>query len=338
MAVKTSLGKMEDKREPVLEEPKTKRKRGRPRKIKPEEVKKKEEVKIVLPSYVYKHDGETIPEFEYSEIECSSSLKEQSERVTTYEPSLGSTSHLDLPLVLKKVCDNDAPIEWPMETRLHCLHCGRKIPGVPWMIPIGRKRTHYVMDDGLYCRFECASAEIVRRNDFHSTTQQSYLVDIAIRYFRMDRKKLRPAGPRKMLDCYTATGISMEEFHEGMMHPEIRVNERLPPFIPVTVFFEKTHKNEARWQVRGLRLPPKEEVDRIYREDRVVGPKPYPGQAAMYEAFLQNYDVHSKDWLSVEPVKKRIKEKAAKEEGMSIEAFSKTRTKKRKKKESPGDA
>jgi hypothetical protein len=80
-----------------------------------------------------------------------------------------------------------------------------------------------------------------------------------------------------------------------MMHPEVKVSMRLPPFIPATQVYEKKHPNEARWKVQGLRVPSKEERARIYKEERVVGPQPYPGQASMYESFLQTYDPKSKE-------------------------------------------
>ncbi|MEC7693788.1 MAG: hypothetical protein VX446_05315 [Bacteroidota bacterium] len=191
----------------------------------------------------------------------------------------------------------NAPVDWPTSSCLDCFTCGRRIPGTPWMVPVERRGPHYVMDDVLFCRFECALRHVIDSNDFHATTQAAWLVDIAVRYFGMDRHKLHPAPPRRMLGRFSATGVTETEYHDGMMHPEIRVTTRVPPFVPSTVVFEKAHPNQARWQVRGLRVPNAEEVERIYREERVVGPVPYPGEAAMYEKYLADYDIKSKDYV-----------------------------------------
>jgi len=290
-------------KDPPEEEPPKPRKRGRKKK---EVVPPPKEAESDLPAYAYTHDAKAIPEFSYHEVDCSNVLEDHAERVTTYEPALAAECHLDLPLVLVKKSAGGDPTPWPMKSDRLCLNCNRKIPGIPWLIPIGKSNGMYVMaNEGQCCRYECALRRIIELKDFHATTQASYLADIAVRYFKMDRMKLQAANPRSSLDCYSASGLTLEAYHASMMHPEVKVNMRLPPFIPATQVFEKKHPNEARWKVQGLRVPPKEERDRIFKEERVVGPQPYPGQASMYECFLQNYDPKSKERSMLSSSRKR---------------------------------
>lgn len=279
--------------------PPTKRKRGRPPKPKPPPAPKpQDELSQNLPPWVYKTKPVTVPAsgFEIDETDGEAKQNDQYATVRTFEPSTASLQHTDMPLILTRTACN-APVDWPASTDLDCFTCGRGIPGVPWMVPVERRGPHYVMDDVLFCRFECALRDIINSNDFHATTQAAWLVDIAVRFFGMDRHKLHPAPPRRMLGRFSATGVTTEEYHGGMMHPEVRVSTRRPPFVPSTVVFEKAHPNQARWQVRGLRVPTAKEVERIYREERVVGPVPYPGEAAMYERYLADYDIRSKDYV-----------------------------------------
>lgn len=354
MPPKSKTGDKGSAKEPATEpnEPKeiladskpTPKKRGRKKKEVPAAPK---EEPVELPHYAYTHDAKAIPDFSYHEVECSNILDDHTERMTSYEPALAAESHLDLPLVLVKKSSGGDPIDWPMASDRLCINCSRKIPGIPWLIPIGKKNGMYIMaNDGVCCRYECALRHIIELKDFHATTQASYLADIAVRFFKMDRTKLQAANPRSQLDCYSGSGLTLEAYHEAMTHPEVKVAMRLPPFIPATQVYEKKHPNEARWRVQGLRVPSKEERERIYKEERVVGPQPYPGQASMYECFLQTYDPKSKERGMLSSTKKRSasrkpKTKAAavqeqkEEEGnetedgiMSLDAF--VATKKRK--------
>ena len=300
MPPKRKAESIEPKKEEVKEAPK---KRGRKKKEVPPEPK---EEPVELPAYAYSHDSKAIPDFSYHEVECSNVLDDHTEKVTTYEPALATECHLNLPLILVKKSAGGDPIDWPMTSDRLCINCNRKIPGIPWLIPIGKAHGMYIMaNDGVCCRYECALRHIIELKDFHATTQASYLADIAVRYFKMERTKLQAANPRSQLDCYSGSGLSLEAYHDSMMHPEVKVSMRLPPFIPATQVFEKKHPNEARWKVHGLRVPSLEERARIYRDERVVGPQPYPGQASMYESFLQTYDPKTKERAMLASGKKR---------------------------------
>lgn len=266
------------------------KKRGRKRKIvqvatdvqKPNEEQSSE--------YAYKTITDNMNYYVHNEEDFSNIPDDHMEKIVTYEPALSTECQLDLPPVFIKQAENTTPVEWPMTSKLCCINCTRKIPGIPWLIPIGKIRGMYIMsNDGVGCRYECALRRIIEINDFHCTTQASYLADIAIRYFGMNRSNLKAGNPRTMLDCFSGTGITLEAYHDNMTHPEMAVNIRLPPFIPSTMVFEKKHPNESRWKVQGLRVPDKKERDRIYREERVVGSQPYPGQVSMYEKVFTNY-------------------------------------------------
>jgi hypothetical protein len=290
----------EEKREESKPAPK---KRGRKKK---ELVPEPKDEPPELPHYAYAHDAKAIPDFSYHEVECSNVLEDHTERVTTYEPALAAECDQNLPLVLVKKSSGGDPIDWPKTSTRLCINCNRQIPGIPWLIPIGKSNGMYIMaNDGVCCRYECALRHIIELKDFHATTQASYLADIAVRHFKMDRTKLQAANPRSQLDCFSGSGLSLEAYHAAMLHPEVKVSMRLPPFIPATQVFEKKHPNEARWKVQGLRVPSKEERERIYRDERVVGPQPYPGQASMYECFLQTYDPKSKERAMLSSSKKR---------------------------------
>lgn len=240
--------------------------------------------------YAYSTNVDNANTFKCTDEDFSNIPDDHMEKTVSYEPALATECHRNLPSVFIKQADNTSPVEWPMTSNLRCINCTRKIPGIPWLIPIGKSRGMYVMsNDGMGCRYECALRRIIEINDFHCTTQASYLADIAIRYFGMNRSKLKAGNPRTMLDCFSGTGITIDAYHENMTHPEMSVNIRLPPFIPSTMVFEKKHPNESRWKVQGLRVPDKKERDRIYREERVVGPQPYPGQVSMYEKVFASY-------------------------------------------------
>lgn len=232
-------------------------------------------------------------DFQYNEMDASSVQEELCEKRTTYEPCLATET--EMPLVFSK--DSNPGISsltpHPLSTDLLCFHCDGDIEGIPWMVPVDRKNGYFVMGDGLFCQAPCALRHIIDKGDFHASLQGALFADYAIRYRGMDVSKLNAAPPRKMLNRYSRTGIELEEFRGPMCSIDMTVAERLKPFIPATIVFEKKHSNQARWNVRGIRIPTQEEVDRIYKEERVVGAQPFPGQTPIYERYYKAYESKS---------------------------------------------
>ena len=234
-------------------------------------------------------------DFQYNEVNASSVQEELCEKRTTYEPCLATETEREMPLVFSK--ESNPGIAYltphPLTTDLYCYHCDGNIKGIPWMVPVDRKNGYFVMGDCLFCQAPCALRHIIDKGDFHASLQGALFADYAIRYRGIDVSKLNVAPPRKMLDRYSLTGISLEEFRGPMCSSDMTVAERLKPFIPATIVFEKKHSNQARWNVRGIRIPTQEEVDRIYKEERVVGTQPFPGQTPIYERYYKAYESKS---------------------------------------------
>ncbi len=275
------MNDLKGKKRKVVEKTDEKRKRT---------TKKSSESKDETFAYTYENEDH---EFEYNEVNSSSVLEELCDRKTTYEPCLATEAHLKLGNIIEKHCVPHTPVPHPLSTELDCLNCGGSIDGIPWLIPVARREGYFVMGDGCFCGFPCGMRHIADKGDFHASLQASLFADYANRYRSLPKEKMTPAGPRKMLDRYSKTGISLEEYRGAMCDPDLTVCERLQPFIPSTIVFEKKHSNQARWHVRGIRLPTKDEVERIYKEERVVGPQPFPGQTALYERYYQAYETKS---------------------------------------------
>lgn len=234
-------------------------------------------------------------DFQYNEVNASSVQEELCERRTTYEPCLATETGKDMPLVFSKESNPDLSYltPHPIVTDLFCFHCDGNIEGIPWMVPVDRKNGYFVMGDCLFCQAQCALRHIIDKGDFHASLQGALFADYAIRYRETDLSRLNAAPPRKMLDRYSLTGISLDEFRGPMCSTDMTVAERLKPFIPATIVFEKKHSNQARWNVRGIRIPTQEEVDRIYKEERVVGSQPFSGQTPIYERYYKAYESKS---------------------------------------------
>lgn len=267
-----------------------------------------------------------LPAFTRNDISCSAVTQQQSEKITHYEPSNFYMTG-KLPKIIHRKQEGEKPVPWMKKTDVCCWNDGHKFDTCPWMMPVEKRGAYYVME-GVFCSFACTMRYIIDKKDFKQDYYASLLTDIAIRYFGMSIDQLTVAPERHFLDEYSRNGVTIKAFREEFCHPGNQVRMAMPPFIPAMVVFERIADNSHMWKVRGLRILEEDEREKICSEEKVTAPQPYPGQASLYDKFLESYNGPS-DAAHAYPKKKRERVVAADESQPAIETKKKRKKKKK---------
>lgn len=276
----------------------------------------------VNPSFV---PPSKLPSFTRNDVNCSAITQQQSEKITHYEPSNFYLTG-KLPKVIYRKQEGDKPIPWMTKTDVHCWHDGYSFDTCPWMMPVEKRGAYYVME-GVFCSFACTARYIIDRGGFKQDYYASLLADIAIEHFGMTIDQMSVAPERQFLDEYSKNGVTIKAFREEYCHPGNQVRMALPPFIPAMIVFERIADNSHMWKVRGLRILKEDEREKICNEEKVTAPQPYPGQASLYDKFLESYNGPS----DAQPTSKKKRERVVSVVDESQPAIE-TKSRKRKKK------